>query len=96
MKNSPLVTVLLVVTALSAVLSLVLCGLFISNSSQLNRVKNAIGVANNNRNFINLLATDAMEYSKKDSTIAPLLEFVGVKPAKGTPAATTTNKPAGK
>ncbi len=94
MKNSPLTTVLLAVTALSAVLSLVLCGLFISNSRQLNMARTAIGIANNNRNFINLLATDAMEYSKKNPAIDPLLEWVGAKPPKG--AVAPTNKPASK
>ncbi len=95
MKNSPLTTVLLAVTAVSAVLSLGLCGLFISNSRQLNMARNAIGIANNNRNFINLLATDAMEYSKKNPAIDPLLEWVGAKPPKGAVAA-PTNKPASK
>ncbi len=95
MKNSPLTTVLLAITALSAVLSLVFCGLFISNSRQLNRVRTAITAANNNRGFINQLASDMLEYSKKNQAIDPLLEWIGAKPAKAAEGA-PSNKPAGK
>jgi hypothetical protein len=44
--------------------------------------------------MINALANDTVEYSKKNPDIDPILESVGLKPAKSAPA--TTGKPATK
>jgi RecB family endonuclease NucS len=43
---------------------------------------------------LNLLVNEAMDYSKRNPTILPILETIGVKQAQTAPAG--TNKPAGK
>ena len=91
MRNSPLVNVLLVMTAISALLSVFLCWSYISNARQLRTLQQAIGMANQNRQVMNALAMDALEYSKTNPAINPILEAVGAKPSTktGTPAPKT-------
>jgi len=94
MKNNPLPRVLLGVLLVSALASVVLCWLYISNTRQLRTLQGQLKIINNNRTVMATLANDALEYSKKNPAIDPILESVGLKPAKtGTPAAT---KPATK
>ncbi|HSA10005.1 MAG TPA: hypothetical protein P5205_06495 [Candidatus Paceibacterota bacterium] len=87
MKNSPLITILLGVLTLSALASLVLCWLFISNTRQLRALQGQAAMINQNRAIITALANDTLEYSKTHPAIDPLLESVGFKPAKTNPAA---------
>ena len=94
MKNSPLTTILLGVLTLSALASVVLCWLYISNTRALRTLQAQAAQINNNRAVINALAADTVEYSKTHQAIEPLLESVGLKPGKSAPA--TTNKAAAK
>jgi len=89
MKNSSLTTTLLWLVALSAVASILFFWLFISNSRQLRLLQVQVNAINANRPIINGLATDSLEYAKKNPAIEPLLESVGLrgKPGSG------TNKP---
>jgi hypothetical protein len=87
MNKSPLPTILLAVLAVSAVTSVVLCWNYISNTRQLRLLNTTAAQINNNRALLNALATDAVEYSKKNPAIDPLLESIGAKAPK---AATTT------
>jgi hypothetical protein len=82
MNKSPLPTILLAVLAVSALASVVLCWQYISNTRQLRQLNTSAAQINNNRAIINALATDAMEYSKRNPSIDPLLESIGAKPAK--------------
>jgi len=98
MKNDPLTTALLGALLVSALLSLVFFERFIANSRELRTVNTQaayINNMNNNRALLNSLANDALEYSKKNKDIEPLLESFGLKGAKSA-SATTTNKPATK
>jgi hypothetical protein len=94
MKNSPLIAILLGVLTVSALTSVVLCWLNISNTREMRSLQTQATLINNNKAFINSLVTDTMEYSKTHHEIDPILESVGLKPGKTTQ--TPTNKPATK
>ena len=94
MKNNPLTRVLLGVLTISALASVVLCWLYISNTRQLRTLQAQAASINNNRALINALAVDTVEYSKTHPAIDPILEAAGLKPGKSAPAAAT--KPAAK
>jgi hypothetical protein len=88
MKNNPLTTILLGVLTVSALASVVLCWLYISNTRELRSLQSQANMINNNRTVMTALANDTMEYSKKNPAIDPILESVGLKPSKSTaPAA---------
>ena len=90
MKNTPLTTILLGVLTLSALASIVLCWLYISNTRELRTLQAQAAQVNNNRALINALAIDVMEYSKTHPAIEPILESFNMKPGKS--ASATTNK----
>ena len=94
MKNNSLTTILLGVLTLSALASVVLCWLYISNTRELRGLQTQASQINNNRALINSLAADTVEYSKTHPAIEPVLESLGLKPGKSAPTATT--KPATK
>lgn len=86
MKISPLTKVLLVLVALAAFGSLGLCWACVKNLSELNRLQVQEAQVINNRAMINSLANDALEYSKRNPSIDPILEAANVKPRSQTPA----------
>ena len=90
MKMSPLTTILLVLVAFAAFASLGLCWACVKNISELNRLQVQEAMVLNNRAVINSLANDALEYSKRNPSLDPILESAKVKPPSQTPAA---NKP---
>jgi hypothetical protein len=90
MKNNPLTTILLGVLTLSALASVVLCWLYISNTRELRTLQSNAAAINNQRAVINALAVDTVEYSKTHPAINPILEAAGLKPGKSAPAATTS------
>jgi hypothetical protein len=94
MKNTPLTTILLGALTLSALASVVLCWLYISNTRELRTLQSQASLINNNRTVITALANDTVEYSKKNPAVDPILESLGLKPAKSAPAA--SSKPATK
>lgn len=88
MKNNPLTRVLLGLLVVSALASVVLCWLYISDTRQLRALQGQANIINNNRTVMTALANDTLEYSKKNPAIDPILESVGLKPSKsGSPAA---------
>ena len=90
MKNSPLTTILLGVLTLSALSSVVLCWLYISNTRELRMLQSHASQINNRRAIINALANDTVEYGKTHPAISPLLESMGLKPGKSAPAGAAT------
>jgi hypothetical protein len=90
MKNNQLTTILLGLLTISALASVVLCWLYISNTRELRGLQAQLGFVNNNRAIINSLASDAVEYSKKNPDIDPILVSFGLKQGKG--AATNAPK----
>ncbi len=99
MKRSPLTTILLAATTAMALLSLFLCWSLISSSRQLRNLQTQVAVMNNNRQMIQVLAAEAMDYSKRNPAIDPILEWIGAKPPRAGASNTApaqTPKPAGK
>ncbi len=93
MKNNALATVLLAVLAFSALGSVILCYMNIKYSREFRSLQIQVNQLNNNRNIMSALANDALEYSKKNPAIDPILEAAGIKPKT---ASAATNKPASK
>ncbi len=93
-RGSPLTTVLLTLVVISALASLVLCYIYNSNSREIRSLQGQAAMVNNNRAVINQLAAEALEYSKKNPSIDPILESVGLKLKPG--ATNVTVKPASK
>ena len=91
MKTSPLTTVLLVLVAFAAFASLGLCWACVKNISELNLLATQEALVNNNRALVNSLANDALEYSKRNRDIDPILEAAKVKtPSQTLPPAKPT------
>lgn len=94
MKNTPLTTILLGLLTVSALASVLLCWLYISNTRELRTIQSQTAMINQNRAIINALANDTMEYGKTHPNIQPVLESLGLKQNKA--PGTATNKPATK
>ena len=94
MRKSSSTTLLLGLLVISALLSIGLFWALISKEKELRDLRLNAARINNNRALVASLANDAMEYSKKNPSIDPILEAAGVKPAKATPASAA--KPATK
>jgi hypothetical protein len=93
MKNSPMTTILLTVLAFSAIFSLITCYLFVSRSRELRELQVTTQNIEVKKRTAMALANDAVEYSKKNPAIDPILEQVGLKPK---PGAASAPKPATK
>jgi hypothetical protein len=91
MKNNQLTTILLGLLTISALASVVLCWLYISNTRQRNALQAQANLIMNNRNVMSALVNDTLEYSKTHQGIDPVLESLHLKAGKSTTAA--TNKP---
>jgi len=90
--RSPLITVLMVSAGVLTAVVLFLAIVFEVHFRQMRNLQPQIINAQNNQSFVNALANDALEYSKHNPSIDPILQAVGVKPTKPAPA----TKPAGK
>jgi hypothetical protein len=94
MKNSPLMTILLGVLTVSALASVVMCWLNISNTRELRALQTQVTLINNNQAMINALVNESVEYSKTHHEIEPVLESIGLKLNKT--ASAPASKPATK
>ena len=81
MKNSPLINVLLGLTAICTVGSVVLCFGVVRNTRELRALQGQAAFVNYRQNLVNSLVNDVAEYSKANPAVLPILESVGVKPA---------------
>jgi hypothetical protein len=88
MKDTPLTAILLGVLTLSALASIVLCWLYISNTRELRTLQARVAAINSNRALITALASDTVEYSKTHQAIEPILESFRLIPSKSAPAGT--------
>ena len=80
MKNSPITTVLLVALAVLSIWSAISCFKLISRSIEMRRIQTEVGRINARQTLIGSLVNEAVEYSKKNPAIDPLLESIGAKP----------------
>ena len=95
MKNNPLAATLLGLLLVSTIFTTVLTYRYIASLRKLRGLQPAIVQINNNRNIMQALANDTVEYSKRNPSIDPLLQSVGLKPGPNAPAAAAA-KPATK
>jgi hypothetical protein len=80
MKNSPLMTILLALLAISAVLSLIFFWRFNSKFGELRGLQFQVGQINQRGALINQMMSDVVEYSKRTTNhdIDRVLETFGV------------------
>jgi len=93
MKNSPFNTIFLVAVLLSSLWSVLLCYTVIARTRELRELQGRANAFNYRQVGIQALLNDAMEYSKKNPAMDPLLESLGVKQRS---SSAVTNKPAAK
>jgi len=79
---------------ISALASVGFCCAYIFKARELRSLQGQIAGIQNNRALIAGVANDALEYSKRNSAIDPILEAAGIKPKTTTTG--STNKAAAK
>jgi hypothetical protein len=95
MKQSLLPKILLGVLALTAALSVFYSYSALRNGQELRQFQTKITLINQRLPFINALAVDLVEYSKKNPGLDPILESYGIKPGKtSAPTAAPSTVPA--
>jgi len=94
MKNSPLITVLLVAVSGLAALGLGLALKYEMHVRQVRQLQSIVKASQNNRSVIALLVNEANEYSRTHPGLDPILLRFNAK--LGQPANSTAAKPAGK
>jgi hypothetical protein len=83
MRHNALTNLLVGLAALSMVATAGLAGLYVRSVQKLNRLQFQTAVINRNRALANSLANEAVEYSKRNPAIDPVLQSVGLKPKAG-------------
>ena len=80
MKNSPLITILLALLAISALLSLYFCYTFVRKTGQIHELRFQVTMINQRTAGINTLMNDVIDYSKHtpNHDIDRLLESFGL------------------
>ncbi len=94
MKQSPLPKVLLAALAVVAIFSGYRYMCTVRNSTELRDYQMKLNVINQRNAVLNALAGDLIEYSKKHPAIDSVLESVGIKQGKNTPASAPVQAPA--
>ncbi|HYG36183.1 MAG TPA: hypothetical protein VEC99_15435, partial [Clostridia bacterium] len=79
MNKSPLTTGLLAVLAIVALWSVWLCWNYISSARELRNLQAQVNMINFRQAALTSLANDALEYSKHNSAIDPILETFNIK-----------------
>jgi len=95
MKTSPFETCLLAVLALSAVLSAISCYAYVGNTRTLRSLQTNLNIITQKNKALEGLAGEALEYSKRNPSIDPILEWAKLK-RKTSETSTNPVKPAGK
>ena len=94
MKNQPLAVMLLVALAINAMVAPVLTLLYVQTTRKMNAMKYQVSEVNRYQAGLQALAVEALEYSKKNPAIDPILQSVGLKPKPG--GAPAPSKPGAK
>jgi hypothetical protein len=96
MKNNQLTTLLLGLLTISALASVVLCWLYISDTRQRNTLQAQAQWIVNNRTVMSALVNDTLEYSRAPGHEAMEPILVSLRLKQPNSAATSGNKPASK
>ena len=94
MKSNVTNSFLSILMVVSIALSIVFCLQYTFKSHEIRSLSAEVNRINMMRGTLQALATDCVAYSEKNPAINPILEQVGLKPAKAAPA--TPVKPATK
>ena len=95
MRKIPVSVILLMVLLVNVLATAVLSFGYVGQMRQAQRLQIQINAINQSRNLIQALANEAVEYSKRNPGIDPVLQSVNLKPQK--PASTAPPaRPAGK
>lgn len=86
MKNNSSTTFLLAALVVSVLLSLGLFWGAISKEREMRELRPQAQLVSNNRALVQSLLNEAMEYSKKNPAITPILEGAGKAPHSAQPA----------
>ncbi|MBU6399592.1 MAG: hypothetical protein KGS61_04690 [Verrucomicrobia bacterium] len=86
MVKSPVTTILLVLLMLNAAVAAVFTGAYVVSMRELQQMQGQMDFVNRNRGLFKSLANDALEYSRRNPAIDPVLQSVGLKPRAAVPA----------
>jgi hypothetical protein len=81
MKNTRLTSILIGLTAFSAVASLILCGIVIKRAREIGTLQMQAAAVQQNRMAATQLLGELNEYSKRDPQIRPILQSLANPPA---------------
>ena len=95
MKNNQLALMLVGVLFLSSLATVVLTYGYISSQNKMRRLQPQISRGSFDRNFIQSLVNDCLEYSKHNKDIMPLIQSIQPAAAKAAQAVPGAVKPAG-
>ena len=87
MKNAQLTSILMGLTACSAVTSLIFCGLMFNRAGEIGQLQQQAAAVQQNRMAAGALFTELAEYSKRDPQIKPILQILAAHPTGAQPAA---------
>jgi hypothetical protein len=93
MKNNALTNLLVGLVVLSVLATAGLAYIYVRSVQRLNQLQLQTAVINRNRTLVNSLASEALEYSKRNPAIDPVLQSVGLKPRPGVGAPQPAAKP---
>ncbi len=88
MKNSSIAAIFVAILLLSVSVTALLAYRYIHNTSYLQVLQDQVLQVGSNRSRASALAADAVEYSKRNPAIDPILFATGIKVPAGNPAAT--------
>lgn len=83
MRGNGLTNLLVGLVALTVVATAGLALYYVRCVQKLNRLQFQTAVVNRNRNVVNSLASEAVEYSKRNPAMEPVLQSVGIRPKPG-------------
>ena len=87
MKSAKLTSILIGITACSAVASLVLCGIVMRRAGEIGGLQQRAAAIQQSRMAATALVNELGEYSKKDPQIVPILKSIATQPAPAQPSA---------
>ena len=87
MKNDPITTLLLFLLTLCVLATAITSFAFVTSMRTLHTLQYESAIISRKRTIAQALVTDAVEYSKRNPTILPILQSVGIRQA-----AAETNK----
>jgi hypothetical protein len=93
MKRNLIGVLLAGIFCLSVLATAFLSFTYVRSARELQKLQHQAGLVNANRTRINALAAEAVEYSKRNPAIDPILHSLRIKPRPGSNAARPSSNP---